>query len=113
MSKKDTLSNINTTALFDTMDTATSAAKPYTADEIAKFKAEMQTQGRKGVKLQRISLATTPEVKEYVRTMCQAANMNYSAFICKLIMDHKRDHMDQYKKAQKAFNAAEALREQL
>ena len=113
MAKKDAFNNINTNAVFDTLDEATTEAERYTADEIEKFKAEMQTQGRKGAKLQRISLATTPEVKEYVRTMCQAANMNYSNFICKIIMDHKRDHADQYKKAQKAFKSAEALREQL
>ena len=39
--------------------------------------------------------------------------MNYSAFICKLIMDHKNSHPEEYKKAQKAFDAAEKLRGQL
>lgn len=112
MAKKD-FSKINTSAVYDTMDAATSSADLYTEDEIEKYKSEMRTQGRKGIKLQRISLAVTPEIKSYVKTMCQAANMNYSAFICKLIMDHKNSHPEEYKKAQKAFDAAEKLRGQL
>lgn len=112
MAKKD-FSQVKQDAIYTTMEEATTSNDLYTEDEIAKYKAEMRTQGRRGVKLQRISLAVTPEVKEYIKTMCQAANMNYSQFICKLIMDHKTSHPEEYKKAQKAFDAAEKLRGQL
>ena len=60
MAKKD-FSKINTSAVYDTMDAATSSADLYTEDEIEKYKSEMRTQGRKGIKLQRISLAVTPQ----------------------------------------------------
>ena len=73
--------------------------KEYSAAEADEFKNQMKTSGRKGVKLQRINLAFTPESYEYVQIMGRVSGEGMTAFINKALKQHREEHRDLYERA--------------
>ena len=76
--------------------------KEYTDEEATKYANKMNTSGRKGLRMQRINLAVTPDTKDYVKTMCRLLGMNYTEFINGIIEKHKREYGELYLEALKA-----------
>lgn len=72
--------------------------KTYTAQEAAEFSNNLQTAGRKGVKLPRVNLAFAPDIYDYVKTMSKASGMTYTEFLDRILRDHKAAHEDTYQK---------------
>lgn len=70
--------------------------KTYTKREMYDFMEEMQTAGRKGVKLPRINLAFTPENFEYIKAMSRAAGLSQTEFINRVISAHKEEYLETY-----------------
>lgn len=75
--------------------------KGYTAQEIEDFANNMQTAGRKGMKLPRMNIAFAPDLHDYVKTMSRATGLTYSEFINHILKAHKEAHGDAYQQAVK------------
>lgn len=83
-------------------DAAQEARKPrktYTEQEAAQILQNMQTSGRKGLKLPRINLAFTPEMHEYITTMSRVRGENLTQFVNHVLQEHMEAHRDIYEKA--------------
>lgn len=84
--------------IHETQDTR-KKRRTYTNQEAAEFLKEMNTSGRKGLKLPRINIGFSPDVYDYVKTMANAAGMNYTDFVNKVLRDHMESHQDVYQRA--------------
>ena len=73
--------------------------KTYDAQEAAEFMQDLNTSGRKGVKLPRINLALSPDMFDYVQVMSKASGLTYTQFFDKLLQEHKAKHADIYERA--------------
>lgn len=65
----------------------------------------MQTGGRKGLKLPRINMAFTPDVFDYINTMSVVSGLNKTEFVNKVVKEHMKDHADLYEQALKFRNS--------
>ena len=80
------------------------ARKEYHGEEAAQYEKDLKgTRGRKGCKLNRINMAFTPEVYEYIQIMSKQAGMDMTEFT-NLVF---RDHMERNKEI---YDAVKALR---
>ena len=79
-------------------------SKTYSQEEKQEYLNKMQTAGRKGLKLQRLTIAFTPEKYEYLRLMSAMTGMTYSEFINEVLEAHKGQHEDAYVEALKLKN---------
>ena len=110
MAKKD-FSSINTNPVYSTIAEATAEQevqevqqkrkprKTYTAQEAQEYLQDMNTIGRKGLKLPRINVAFAPDVYDYIVTMSRASGISLTEFVNKVIREHYDDHKDIYDKA--------------
>ena len=73
--------------------------KEYTAQEALAFMEDMQTRGRKGAHLPRINIAFSPGMYEYVKVMSAASGLSITAFVNKILQEHRDAHEDMYKRA--------------
>jgi hypothetical protein len=109
MAKKQDYSKINTGNIYsDAIAEATAepqqkqkTRKTYEAQEAAEFMQDLNTSGRKGLKLPRINLALAPDMHDYLKTMSRASGLTYTEFIDKLLRNHKEKHGDEYAQAVK------------
>lgn len=60
---------------------------------------KMKTAGRKGLKLQRLTIAFAPEKYAYLKLMSSMTDMTYSEFINDALEAHKRQHEATYVEA--------------
>lgn len=102
MAKKD-FSDMQTTSIYGSINEATQGTrkqrKEYTEEEAKEFANNLQTSGRKGVKLPRINLAFAPDVYDYITTMSRVRGENMTQFINHVLKQYMQDHMDIYEKA--------------
>lgn len=57
------------------------------------------TQGKKGMKMMRLSVAFTPSNEDYIRTMSRIEGMSMIRYINKIIERDRQEHGDLYEKA--------------
>ena len=74
--------------------------KTYTDEEAAELLANMQTAGRKGVKLKRINFAFRPEIYDYVTIMSRVKGQSLAMFVNDCLQQHMEAHEDIYKQVQ-------------
>jgi hypothetical protein len=104
MAKKD-FSQIETGRVYDTITAATAEEKArkerktYTDEEARALQMDMNTTGRKGVRMKRLNIAVTPDVSEYIYTMSRVSGETLSMFIVRALREHMDAHADIYKKA--------------
>lgn len=73
--------------------------KTYTAEETLEALNNLQTAGRKGVKLPRINLAFTPDNYEFIKIMAQVRGQNLTEFVNDVLKEARESHADTYQKA--------------
>lgn len=108
MAKKD-FSTVDTSSVYETIAEVTAPAaegqtpyksrREYTAEERLQYMQEMRTSGRKGVKLERINMAFTPENYEYIQIMSRVTGMSKTGFVNFALKQHMEEHADLYQKA--------------
>lgn len=59
--------------------------KTYSAAEAEQIKADLSTQGRKGVKADRLNMAFTPQNYDYVKVMAALKGQTMTKFVNELI----------------------------
>lgn len=102
---------LNTKPIYDAVEAAVTeepaagkrkpykARKVYTEEEAREAANEMRTSGRKGVKLQRINLACTPENYEFIQIMSKVRGQKLSEFINDIITTAREKNADIYRQA--------------
>ena len=75
--------------------------------EAAERKEKMQTQGRKGVKAERINMAFSPSNIAFIRTMAKASGVSMTEFVNLVIAAYQREHPEFMEQAQAVLAAAE------
>ena len=122
-SKKD-FSKLNTGRVYDAIAEATAepeeaqevyqaqdapqrraARKTYTEAEKMAYKQAGKTQGRPGIKLERINLAFTPDNYEYVKTMASVRGQSMTEFVNHIIAMNMEENAALFAQA-KAFKKA-------
>ena len=118
MAKKD-FTNINTAPVYGAIAEATAdpvqetqeapllqaepqkpaGASRYTEQEALEYMNNLQTTGRKGLKLPRINLAFAPDVYQYIRYMSRVKGVSMTEFVDAVLRQHMDDHRDIYEKA--------------
>lgn len=116
---KDITSSINTTPVYGAIAEATAdpaqdaqealllreepqepaGASRYTEQEALQYMNNLQTTGRKGLKLPRINLAFAPDVYQYIRHMSRVKGVSMTEFVDAVLRQHMDDHRDIYEKA--------------
>lgn len=95
MAKKD-FSNVNTAPVYDTIAAAT-AETP-----------EKKKPGRRPTEnTERLSLAVTPELADYIRIMARITNHTMNDFIILALEQHKENNTAVYTEAKKFINSLE------
>jgi hypothetical protein len=111
MAPKKDFSTVNTNPVYQTIADAvgeTEAAgtkrkyksrKTYTEKEAAEALENLQTAGKKGVKLPRINLAFTPANYEFIKIMAQVRGQNLTEFVNYMLREARENHADVYNRA--------------
>ena len=107
--KKKDFSSVDTNPVYDAIAEATGTRaggkkkykprKTYTEEEAAAVMDNLQTAGRKGIKLPRINLAFTPANYEFVKIMAQVRGQNLTEFVNDMLREARESHADIYEKA--------------
>ncbi len=109
--KRKDFSSVNTNPVYDAIAEAVDKApaaggkkkykprKTYTEEEAAAVMDNLQTAGRKGIKLPRINLAFTPANYEFVKIMAQVRGQNLTEFVNDMLREARESHADIYEKA--------------
>lgn len=109
MAKKD-FSKVNTERVYNTIEEATAEEKTlpkmpqkprktYTDKEALELMANMETTGRKGVKLPRMNMAFTPDNYAYIKTMSKVRGESLTQFVNHLIETSIEQNAEIYAKA--------------
>lgn len=69
-----------------------------TEQEVQEAQEALQTQGRKGIKLQRINMGFTPSNMDYIRTMSKAKGLTQTQFVNQVLEKHREDAGEAYEK---------------
>lgn len=70
----------------------------YTQEELQAME-NFETQGKKGLKMMRLSVAFTPTNESYIRTMSRIEGVSMIKYVNKIIDRDREAHGDLYKKA--------------
>lgn len=123
MAAKKDFSKLNTGRVYDAIAEATAepeaqevqpaqdaprqraAHRPYTEAEKLAYKQAGKTQGRPGIKLERINLAFTPDNYEYVKTMASVRGQSMTEFVNHIIAQSMEENAALFAQA-KAFKKA-------
>lgn len=81
--------------------------KTYNKQEADDLLQSRQTRGRKDVKLQRINLALTPELYDFIKVTSKAAGMTNTDLINMILEKYRTTHPDLYEKAVAFRNSLE------
>lgn len=79
-----------------------------TAEEIAERKATGKTQGRRGVKSERINITIAPDNHKFLLTMAKITGSSISTVLDKIVRAYRRSHPDLEATAQQAIDALDA-----
>lgn len=66
--------------------------------EVQKAQEALQTQGRRGYKLQRINMGFTPTNLDYIRTMAKAKGLTQTQFVNHVLDRHREEAGETYTK---------------
>lgn len=121
MAAKKDFSKLNTGRVYDAIAEATAEAqevqptqdaprqrakpRPYTEAEKQAYTQAGKTQGRPGLKLERINLAFTPDNYEYVKTMASVRGESMTEFVNHIIAMNMEENAALFAQA-KAFKKA-------
>jgi hypothetical protein len=123
MAAKKDFSKLNTGRVYDAIAEATAEPeaqevqpaqdeqrqrarpRPYTEAEKLAYKQAGKTQGRPGLKLERINLAFTPDNYEYVKTMASVRGQSMTEFVNHIIAQSMEENAALFAQA-KAFKKA-------
>lgn len=75
------------------------ARRTYTEAEAQEALENLQTSGKKGVKLPRINLAFTPANYEFIKIMAQVRGQNLTEFVNDVLKEARESHADIYEQA--------------
>lgn len=100
---KKSFEDINTSAMFETMDEAMTAPERKERrqpgeHELATAKEKMQTKGLKGGALPRINMAFTPSNYDYISAMSKACGMTLTQFVNEALERDRERNQDIYDK---------------
>ena len=73
--------------------------REWTEEEGAEYLENMETAGRKGLKLKRINMAFTPANYEYIVCMSRVRGQNLTQFINDVIAKSREDNAEIYEQA--------------
>lgn len=74
------------------------AQEEPTEQEVQEAQEALQTQGRRGYKMQRINMGFTPTNLDYIRTMAKAKGMTQTQFVNYVLEKHREAAGDSYTK---------------
>lgn len=77
----------------------------YSVQEAAGFLNNLQSTGRKGLKLPRINLAFAPDIYEYIQHMSRIKGESMTVFVNNILRQHMEDHREIYEKAKEFKNS--------
>lgn len=104
---KDKFENINTSRHYENFIAKAQGAKrpqkEAPEEEIASRKASMRTQGKKGCKQARITMAFTPDNYQFIKVMSKIRGETMTEFTNFCVEEFRKTHPDQYKKALEVF----------
>lgn len=72
--------------------------------EAAQRKEQMRTQGRKGVKAERINMAFSDSNYQFIRVMARATGKTMTEFTNAIISEYQREHPELMEQAQALLN---------
>ena len=101
-SKKD-FTSVNTGRVYGAIEQATSRKGQQTkasAQEVHERKSQMRTQGRKGVKADRINMAFSEENYQFIRVMAKATGHTMTQFTNMVVTAYRNEHPEFMEKAQ-------------
>ncbi len=75
------------------------------ADIIEMARKQGRTQGRAGCKAQRINMAFSPEVHDFIRTMAKVRGESVTAFVNSILLKTMEDNKEVYEQALKFKNS--------
>lgn len=81
------------------------ARRTYTEAEMAEALENLQTSGKKGVKLPRINLAFSPANYEFCKIMARVRGQNLTEFVNDIIREARENHAELYEQAIKFRNS--------
>lgn len=74
------------------------AQEPPKAEDVQEAQEALQTQGRRGYKLQRINMGFTPTNLDYIRTMAKAKGLSQTQFVNQVLDRHREEAGEAYTK---------------
>lgn len=99
-------SNLNTEGIFETIQTATAEEpkprgprKEWDKESGEEYLMNMETMGRKGLKLKRINMAFAPDVYQFIQVMARVRGETLTEFVNKSLRAYRDEHDEVYKKA--------------
>lgn len=66
--------------------------------EVQEAQEALRTQGRRGIKLQRINMGFSPSNMDYIRTMSKAKGLTQTQFVNQVLDKHREDAGEAYTK---------------
>lgn len=75
------------------------ARKTYTTEETQEAQMQMKTQGRKGIKAQRINMAFAPDTYLYVKVMAAARGQTITDFVNEIVRQSMEANAENFEKA--------------
>ena len=117
MSSKKDFTAANTGRVYSAIQEATAAPeaqqvqeekkerKTYTDEEAQKYLEAGSTQGRKGLKANRINMAFSPSVHEYIRVMARVRGETISEFTEHVFRQHMAENAALYEQAKQFKNS--------
>ncbi len=107
--KKDFTANAKRQTAAEQLATATQETtrkerKTYSAAEAEQIKANLASQGRKGVKVDRINMAFTPENYDYVKTMAAIKGQTMTQFLNDIVGQSLKKNKKLYEQAKEFAN---------
>lgn len=82
---------------------------PASEEEIGRRKSEMKTQGRKGVKIDRINMAFTPENYAFIRIASRLHGKTMTEFTNRIISAYRNEHQNVAEIVQALIDDVEGL----
>ena len=107
MAKRD-FSSVDTNPVYSTLaeaaaepaaDTGRKSRRIPTEAEAKEALENMQTTGKKGVRLKRINMAFAPANYEFIRIMAQVRGQTLTEFVNDILNEARRNHADIYEQA--------------
>ena len=83
--------------------------KTYTPEETQEAKKKMKTQGRKGVKAQRINMAFAPDTYLYIKVMSAARGQTITDFVNEIVRQSMEANAENYEKAKEFIDQFKSI----